>query len=119
MNKALPLLTFFTLFLLFNLPAVAGDLDKPVGSVVAVRGEVFAVSTANKSRKLALKAPVFQQDTLKTGKNGRLQILFEDNTIISLGRATEMKVAAYEWRPEQKTGTINTKVSEGIFRVMG
>jgi hypothetical protein len=90
-----------------------------VATVVAIRGTVVAKNAKGIERPLALKSPILEKDTLKTGTNGRLQLLFTDNSIISLGGASEMKVAEYRWQPEQNDGALKTRIKEGTFRVMG
>lgn len=95
------------------------DQAGPVGTVVAVRGNVQAINKAGESRKLKAKGPLYLEDTIKTGPRGRLQIMFTDKTIVSLGGKSEMKIAEYAWDKEKKDGKITTKVKEGAFRVMG
>lgn len=90
-----------------------------VATVVAIRGTVAAQNKSGASRNLSLKSQIFQEDVLKTDKNGQLQIMFTDNSIISLGRNSEMKIAEYRWQPGQKDGALKTQVKEGSFRVMG
>ena len=119
MKKLLSLL--WILWLLFILPVdltAAGPNDS-IGSVVAIRGKVTAVSAAGAVRKLTLKASVYLKDTLKTEKRSRLQVMFLDNTIVSLGPNSEMKIAEYQWKPEKNAGGMKTKVKEGVFRIMG
>jgi len=45
--------------------------------------------------------------------------MFKDNTIISLGSDSELKIAEYEWDQEKLKGKITTEVKEGAFRIMG
>ncbi len=90
-----------------------------VATVVALRGTVVAQGKGGAARNLSLKSQIFQEDVLKTDKTGQLQIMFTDNSIISLGRDSEMKIAEYRWQPEQKDGALRTQVKEGTFRVMG
>lgn len=99
-------------------PSLAAKGEQ-VAQVVAVRGEVVAENQAGQLRNLAMKSPIYRQDTIKTGKFGRIQILFKDTSIISLARKTEMKIAEYQWDAAKKSGAMNTKVKEGTFRVMG
>ncbi len=116
-------LIIFSVFLLL-LPAVAvsaadaPDLE-PIARVVALRGQVTARDGAGKIRTIALKSPVFPEDTLTTGQRGRVQILFADNSIVSLGPATVARIADYLWQEEGKKGRMTTEVREGMFRVMG
>lgn len=90
-----------------------------VATVVALRGTAIAQGKGGATRNLSLKSQIFQEDVLKTDKTGQLQIMFTDNSIISLGRNSEMKIAEYRWQPEQKDGTLKTQAKEGTFRVMG
>jgi hypothetical protein len=92
---------------------------KQVATVVAARGEVQAIDAKGKGRALAVQAAIYEDDTLKTGERSRVQIMFTDNTLISLGTATTMKIAEYRWQPDQKDGALKTQIKEGTFRVMG
>lgn len=95
------------------------DNLKAIGSVVAARGEVKSENSAGISRTLAMKDQIFREDTIKTGNNGRVQILFEDKTIISLGPKSNVKISEYRWNQDKQEGAIKTKIKEGIFRYMG
>lgn len=111
---------FAVLLLLLLLPtAVQADAGQAAATVVACRGNVQAVNGKGEMRQLIVKAPIHTEDTIKTAKGGRIQILFTDNTIYSLGQNSEMKIAEYRWQPEENNGALKTKVKEGVFRVMG
>ncbi|MEW6289232.1 MAG: FecR domain-containing protein [Thermodesulfobacteriota bacterium] len=107
------------LLILLPLPAQAEEAGQAAATVVALRGNVQAVNAKGELRDLAVKSPIHNEDTIKTGKGGRLQILFSDNTIYSLGQNSEMKIAEYKWQPQESNGTLKTQVKEGVFRVMG
>jgi len=97
----------------------AASNSPPAATVVAIRGEINAYSDNSPSRRLKVKSVVFENETIMTGKRGRIQLLFRDSTIISLGRNSEMKISEYTWQPEDKNGSLKTNVKEGTFRVMG
>ncbi|MBA3014512.1 MAG: FecR family protein [Proteobacteria bacterium] len=117
--------------LLFLIAALAGILfdvagafavspdSAAIATVVAVRGQVTATTPHGVVRTLVIKGPVFEEDILRTGKQGRIQLLFRDASIISLASDTEMILAEYHWDQEAKTGKMKTRVKEGTFRVMG
>jgi hypothetical protein len=111
-----PLSATFVLLIFYN-PLLAEE--KPIGLVVALRGDVTAVNTAGAQRSLAAKSEIYRADTIKTGSRGRVQMMFDDNTLISLGPNTDMQIADYQWHPDKKTGAMETRVSEGVFRIMG
>ena len=100
------------------LPGFAGGDEGVAGSVAAVRGEVRATGPRG-DRLLAMKGPVFVSDTIRTGKGARAQLLFRDNTVVSLGENTVMTIAAYSWDAEKRDGAMKTRVEEGTFRVLG
>jgi len=115
--------------MLFLLPAVLVLLlsfvqplsaeEHPIGMVVALRGNVIAVSTDGVKRALAVKSSLYRADTIKTGRRGRLQMMFDDNTLVSLGPNSDMQIEAYQWDSDKKTGEMKTRVNEGVFRIMG
>jgi hypothetical protein len=109
---------FFLLCLAVPLSSAYAEIQG-VATVVALRGTVIAQGKGGAARNLSLKSQIFQEDVLKTDKNGQLQIMFTDNSIISMGRGSEMKIAEYRWQPDQKDGALKTQVKEGTFRVMG
>ncbi|MFZ5762110.1 MAG: transferrin-binding protein-like solute binding protein [Thermodesulfobacteriota bacterium] len=114
------IITAVALLLATAVPPVAlAAPPEPVATVVALRGTVVARNAKGAERSLAMKSPIFQEDVLKTGSTGRLQLMFTDNSIISLGGGSEMKIAEYRWQPEQKDGALRTQIKEGTFRVMG
>lgn len=93
-------------------------LSDTIGKVVALRGKAQAIQSDLKSRPLALKSPVFLQDTIKTTQ-GRIQLMFKDNTLITLGRNTEMVINEYQWKSGDPDSGIITQIKAGSFRIMG
>ncbi len=118
-NASFPTIVLFTLLCLAAPLSSAYAEIQGVATVVALRGTVVAQGKSGPGRNLSLKSQIYQEDVLKTDKTGQLQIMFPDNSIISLGRDSEMKISEYRWQPEQKDGALRTQVKEGTFRVMG
>lgn len=121
MNKAVTGILLMTAIVICTLATStpSGAEEVPVGTVVAVKGDVRAGDGSGPDRKLSVKDPVYVRDTIHTGTAGRIQVMFSDNTIISLGRASTLEVSEYLWDKENKTGAMKTTVHEGVFRVMG
>ncbi len=91
----------------------------PAGLVVAVRGEVHVTRADGKGVPLALKDAVFQNDTLKTGERGRVQVCFTDDTILSMGRNTQIQITECVFKRSEGQGALSLNVSEGVFRIVG
>lgn len=111
------LLGCFLTVIAMQLPARADD-SSPIGKVVALRGKVSALSKDLQTRPLRLKSPIFLSDTIHT-ENGRVQLMFKDNTLVSLGRNSQMEIKEYLWKPNSETSTMKTYIKEGSFRFMG
>ena len=105
-------------FVLLSMSSGFAVQNDPVGKVIAIRGNVSAVSSDLVSKKLFLKAPVFLHDTIKA-EQGRIQLMFEDNTLITLGRNSQMKITKYLWKPGDTDSAMETRINEGSFRIMG
>ena len=81
-----------------------------IGVVVAVRGKVELLRSGEQPRRLVLKDKLLQKDIVKTGRRGRVQLAFEDDTIISLGRNTEMEITEFMFEPSDGKGAMVTTV---------
>ena len=110
---------FLSLIILLYFFLTSGFAAEKAATVVAVRGGVKVISKDGETKELKSKDSINQSDTINTGKRGRIQILFSDGTLISLGRKTEMKISEYQWNRDNKKGALKTTVKEGTFRVMG
>ena len=112
---------FFVLAALSALHLAVGASEDPgsaVGRVVALRGEVNAITDGGELRGLAVKDPVFLQDTIET-KAGRVQLMFTDDTLITVGYNSRMRIETYLYAPGNKDSALTTEIKEGSFRVMG
>lgn len=46
-------------------------------------------------------------------------MMFNDNTLITLGQKTQIQITEYLWKPGDKNSAMVTTLKEGSFRVMG
>jgi hypothetical protein len=103
--------------LLYATPALAQE--RVVGSIVALRGQATAVAPGGGARDLALKSPVRFRDTIRTGAGSVLQVMFDDESIVSVGENSEMTVDTYLYNPAQEDDSnCLLKFSRGLFRVV-
>ena len=70
------------------------------GKVKKIRGTVFVVR-GDRTQTLRVGDPVFQNDLMQTGAAGAVGIIFEDNTILSLGPKSRLAIDGYSFVPEQ------------------
>lgn len=116
--KKMPLLFAVLVSIMLAVIPSAAAADTPIGRVAALRGSVTALN-GGQSRSLRTSGPVFEQDTIRTDARSRVQIIFTDNTIITLGVSSELTISRYVWDREKKTGAMTSEIPEGVFRVLG
>ncbi len=117
--RSVPLLFLVTFTISMGLSHVAVADENPVGKVIAIIGSVdylpvenvpVAENQAGQVRKVSLPAwqkvaprqPVFTQDQYRTSRKSRLRVLFDDSSLMALGPNSQMKVAHYLYKPEEK-----------------
>jgi hypothetical protein len=94
--------------------ADAQDLSR-AGFVNAVENEAEIVS-ATGTLKAVIGAVVQMKDELRTGPNGRLQVTFRDNTVLTLGENATVVVDSYVYDPDKSTGETVLQATRGAFR---
>lgn len=72
----------------------------PIGKIKKVKGEV-AVSRSGKEMSVNIGDLLYQNDTIRTGEESWVGIIFEDNTVLSLGSKSEIVVDEYVFAPQQ------------------
>jgi hypothetical protein len=114
MKKIIFLLKNLILFIFIT--SFFSSVYASVGRVAAIRGKAYSTNNQN-SRELFIKSEIYINDIIKTEKNSRLQIIFNDETITALGPESTMKVRDFKWdKNEQK---FDAEAKEGLFHIMG
>jgi len=89
-----------------------------VAKVTAIKGDVKLLRDTQEI-PLTLNFILNEKDTIVTSENGRVQLIFEDNTIISLGKKSTFSIQEYlydEQKPKEAKATF--KVAQGIFKTI-
>jgi len=84
-----------------------------IGEITAIHGKAFAIRGGHKV-PLALGKKIEKKDTIKTLRNSKLQIVFNDHTVISLGQKTNFKIDDYVFSKRKVSARFS--VSRGIFK---
>ena len=90
--------TVFILLTVFLGLSLASAEQVLAGKVKKIR--VF-VTRGDRTQTLQVGDPVFQNDLMQTGATGAVGIIFEDNTILSLGPKSRLAIDGYTFAPEQ------------------
>ena len=95
------------------LPAYDAEV---VGWVQEAEGSANLVEPSGNVRPATVQAEVLAQDTLTTGADGRLQVVFRDKTVIALG--ADSKLLVKDVMDLEGGGQFNLQFIEGVARVV-
>jgi formylglycine-generating enzyme required for sulfatase activity len=96
-----------------------GPPQDAIGQIAAMEGQASAFGTNLQTRALSPKSPVFLRDRITTALGSRLQILFTDGTVLSLGEKGDIVVDEYVYSPARKDANkCGLRVLQGIARVV-
>jgi hypothetical protein len=87
-------------------PAAAGRIKVSSGAAFIVRGGTQVPAKAGES--------VFESDVLRTGADGRLGVTLKDDTRVSLGPASEVRVDKFVYAPSEGNLALALKVVRGV-----
>ncbi len=89
-------------------PASIGLVDKVENEANIVTGDTVAPAVVG--------TPVHMKDELRTGPEGRLQITFRDNTVLTLGEKASIVIDRYVYDPDANVGETMLLATKGAFR---
>lgn len=89
---------FVIIQIFYALPSLASEVS--IGKIKTLKGMVSAIRDS-KEIQLNIGDSVYQNDVLRTEENSAAGIIFEDDTILSLGPQTELVVDEYLFAPEK------------------
>jgi hypothetical protein len=112
------LLSVLAALIVLTTPLIAGataqDTDR-VGLVNKVENAAQVVSASGATTAM-VSTPVHMKDKLRTGANGRLQVTFRDNTVLTLGEHASVVIDRYIYDPDQGIGETVLQATKGAFR---
>jgi hypothetical protein len=88
-------------------PDAAGRIKVASGSVFIVRGGALVPAQAGQV--------IFEADSLKTGADGRLGVTLKDDTRVSLGPGSEVRVDRFVYAPSDGRMGLVLKVVRGVM----
>jgi hypothetical protein len=107
------LVRFLAIPLLLALPFDAGAADS-VGTVTRIQNQAQIGAVA-----AVAGAPVHMNDRLRTGANARLEVTFNDNSVLTLGENANVAIDRYVYNPAKSTGELALNATRGAFRFAG
>jgi hypothetical protein len=106
---------FLTLFFVFLCSAAAVfAADEPAGIVLSTSGGVKVIR-AGVQKDLAQQDAVFARDLITTALDGRAQILFADDSVISINEDSELDISLFNFDAESAPN-FAAKMAKGAAR---
>jgi len=87
-------------------PAAAGRIKVASGSVFIVRGGTAVPAQAGEV--------VYEADSLRTGADGRVGVTLKDDTRVSLGPSSEVRVDRFAYAPAEGQLALVLKMVRGV-----
>lgn len=95
---------------------MTAEAEEAIGTVSAVSGEAYAINVDGSRVDLAMKSPIFQNQTVITGEDGKVQIIFMDNSIFTISANTELLIDEYVFDPRTGEGKSIMNATKGVFK---
>jgi hypothetical protein len=102
-----------TLVLLSAAPALAQPQAAPAGTIKIVSGAAFIVRESG-TIQAQPGQPVYEADTLRTGPDGKLGVTLKDDTRLSLGPNSEIRLDRFAYEPAEGQLGFVLKVVRGM-----
>jgi hypothetical protein len=98
-------------FILLAAPAFAQTA--PAGRIKVVSGSAFVVRSGGTLRA-EVGQSVFESDSLRTGEDGRIGITLDDDTRLSLGPSSEVRLDTFRYAPAEGSVGLAMRFLRGI-----
>lgn len=95
----------------FNLPCMAADPDH-VGIVKSLAGDV-AILRSDTPIKATANMRLLKGDHIRTGRDGKVGMIFEDDTVISIGPNSRIVIENFLFQPNEKKLSFIARILQG------
>lgn len=105
------------IFCVVVIPTVVTAADESSASLRKTKGDV-AIERAGNILKAEEGTPVYSNDTVKTGADGSVGILFKDNSRISLGPNSRLELKKFVFKPAAGQFSMANKLTKGTASIV-
>jgi hypothetical protein len=102
------------LTILLALQATASNGQEAIGKATSVRPQ--AEGSHGGTRTLSGGASVYSQETVRTGDTGQADLQFRDNSNLSVGSKSSVRLDKFVYDPNKSKGTVAIQATRGTFR---
>jgi len=88
--------------------------DAVIGYIKTITDQT-TIAQSGEPVKASLGAPIAVGDVIKTDQSGTAGLTLKDNTILSIGPNTELKIEAYQFQPQADKLQLNACLLKGTL----
>lgn len=109
---------FFSIIILTAVFSLSNSLSclaansSHVGIVKLFAGDVF-IERGNSPIRAEVNMKLMNGDQVRTGANGKVGMIFEDDTLISLGSNSKMSIDDFLFQPSEKSFSFVVRIVQG------
>ena len=89
-----------------------------IANEIGVIGFIIGNAFNQDGKKLNVGDPIFYGDTIKTDEGGKSQIMFVDQTVMTIGSNTELVVDEFVYDPDNKDGKLLSTIKSGSVKIL-
>lgn len=90
-----------------------------IGVVASSHPQVFATAPGQAERSLQTRSSVLANDTIRTGPSGRSQLLFQDQTTLTIAPSSQVVLDRFVFDPSGEQGQVGLRLTTGALRFIG
>jgi hypothetical protein len=90
-----------------------------VGVTGAVNPQAVGQAPAGSIEQLAIGANVVRNEKISTFNRGQVQLIFADQSTLTLGENSEIVIDEFVYDPDKQAGNMTATVTTGVLRYVG
>jgi hypothetical protein len=98
-----------------TLSSMACFAEGKIGNAVTIKNQVEGV-TAGRTQSLATGSEVYSNEQVRTAIESKAQLLFLDNTNLSIGPLSTIRLDSFVYDPNGSKGSVVLRAGIGAFR---
>ena len=102
------------LAILFALQATTAHAQEAIGKATSVKPQ--AEGSHGGTRTLSGGADVYSKETVRTGDTGQADLQFRDQSNLSVGPKSSVRLDKFVYDPNKSAGTVAIQATRGSFR---
>ncbi|GAB4300493.1 MAG: hypothetical protein Kow0090_15990 [Myxococcota bacterium] len=97
---SIAILSFLTV--LTSIAYARAESGEPIGRISELYGKASVIRGGSQTEELSYKSRIYQNDRITTGADGRVKILFSDDSVMAIGANTDITITEFIYKPAEK-----------------